>query len=464
MTQLEKETLLIGKVKALTSVTDVKDLFDAYIPEESFERNATLLKAAKAPTLKLASELLSSMNADFPLPAREISNSKATTKEPIARDIVRFIHRCREITCLKCSNDYAPFSSTNTGSLVTCHFCHTPGHLGCYTDSVLDPEAGVVFVCPPCLGSPIPPPYVAPPAAVQTAPPAAVQTASPPPAAQQSASMPPQPNTGAARTSRDNEPTERNKKMKSLSFDRSKAVCPLLLEGNCPHGISGKDCTNYHPPWCFLFQNNGKGGARGCHKADNKCLYFHPQLCQNAVKQGICLNKPCKKVHIRGTITNARHLKNSKGGRQTSSSSQQNHQPPNSTNGRRARPNDRDNRESNSGRKRTESNSSTPSITTGSNRNRTVRFNESHVPEPNQDFRNHYSSMKADLAKDMAAMIQSSLRDLLRSPQTLQNLQHQDPLYLQQPSQNHHLSSQRHQHHPTSPIPDYLRSGRHSRL
>ena len=112
---MEKEELFIGKVKALTPVTEVKEFFDTYIPEESFEKNVSLLKSAKikADTLKLASELLSSMNADFPQPAKEISASKATTKEAIARDIVRFIHRCREMTCLKCSTDYVPFSFTN---------------------------------------------------------------------------------------------------------------------------------------------------------------------------------------------------------------------------------------------------------------------------------------------------------------------------------------------------------------
>ena len=455
---MEKEELFIGKVKALTTVTEVKEFFDTYIPEESIEKNVALLKSAKikADTLKLASELLSSMNADFPQPAKEISASKATTKEAIARDIVRFIHRCREMTCLKCSTDYVPFSSTNTGSVVTCHFCHTPSHLGCYADSELDPEAGVVFVCPPCLGSQIPPIHVAP-------PPEPEQTAAPnSPAADQLSS---QSSTEAVR-----EPVvERHKSKKTLLYDRSKAVCPLLLEGNCPHGISGKGCANYHPPWCFKFQNNGRGGERGCHIADDRCTYFHPQLCQNAVKQGICLNKPCKRVHIRGTITNEKNLKYAKRGRQTSSSSssssssQQNRHPPKS-NENRERSQTRDNSGYSSGRKRTESNSSTPSNTTGANRNRTVSFNETHVSEPSQDFRNHYSSMKADLTKDIAAMIQSSLRDLLRSPQVLQNLQHQDLLYPPQPSLNHHLSSQQRQYQPTPPVPDYLRSGRHSRL
>ncbi len=122
----DNEKLLIGKIKSLTSDTETKNLFDTYVPEASFERNVELLgrsTSIKLPTLKTAAELLGSLSADYPAPALEISSSKSSKKDLIAADIIRFIHRCREMICLKCSIEYSPWASTNTEIVVTCHFC-----------------------------------------------------------------------------------------------------------------------------------------------------------------------------------------------------------------------------------------------------------------------------------------------------------------------------------------------------
>ncbi|CAL8391522.1 unnamed protein product [Arctogadus glacialis] len=344
MLDFDSDTLLIGKLKTISTETEIKELLDAYDPDATPDRNVELLgKSAtiKLPTLKAAAELLCSLHEDYPQPAKEISASKAKNKELIAADIVRFIRRCRESKCLKCSTDYIPFSSTNTGSAVTCHFCHTPSHLGCYSDSVLDLEAGVVYLCPCCLGSQIAPEHVAPPPVLIAATIAAEQAHHQPVITEH-------PNTEAVRnpTVNGNDRTGKtDSKKKKPCYDRSKAACPLLLEGNCSHGISGKNCTSYHPPWCSRFQYNGRGGERGCHKADDKCRFFHPLLCQNAVSTGACLNKPCRKVHIRGTITTEKDLqKRLPRGRQPSAPSQLNRQPPNARNDERPRPQDKDNR------------------------------------------------------------------------------------------------------------------------
>ena len=415
----DNEKLLIGKIKSLTPDTETKNLFDTYVPEDSFERNVELLgrsTSIKLPTLKTAAELLGSLAADYPTPALEVSVSKANKKDLFATDIIRFIHRCREITCLKCSTDYSPWASTNTESVVNCHFCHTPSHNGCYSDSVLDFEAGVVYLCPACLGSQLPPVHVTPPP-VQ-APPAPHTEA----ANDSTPSVVTKPTDNGVDAGNDDRRGNHDSRSKKPVYDRSKAVCPLLLEGNCSHGISGKNCTDYHPPWCHKFQYNGKGGKRGCHNADDKCRFFHPQLCQNAVSTGVCLNKPCKKVHIRGTITTERDLKDSRRGRQLSASSQQNKHPPNSRHEDRTRSQDRDNRGSRPGRNRTDSTSSNPS---DPHRTRAVSFSESHVPHSNEDFLKHLSSMKADLSKEIASMVQSSLQNLLASSQLFQQVQQQ---------------------------------------
>ncbi|CAL8240031.1 unnamed protein product [Gadus morhua 'NCC'] len=261
MLDFDSDTLFIGKLKTISTETAIKELLNAYDPDATPDRNVELLgKSAtiKLPTLKAAAELLCSLHEDYPQPAKEIPASKAKNKELIAADIVRFIRRCRESKCLKCSSDYIPFSSTNTGSAVTCHFCHNPSHLGCYSDSVLDLEAGVVYLCPCCLGSQIAPEHVAPPPVLIAATIAAEHAAGSEHAHHQPV-ITEHPNTEAVRnpTVNGNDRTGKtDSKKKKPCYDRSKAVCPLLLEGNCSHGISGKNCTSYHPPWCSRFQYN----------------------------------------------------------------------------------------------------------------------------------------------------------------------------------------------------------------
>ncbi|CAL8393772.1 unnamed protein product [Arctogadus glacialis] len=372
MLDFDSDTLLIGKLKTISTETEIKELLDAYDPDATPDRNVELLgKSAtiKLPTLKAAAELLCSLHEDYPQPAKEISASKAKNKE-----------------------------------------------LRCRYRSQIAPE------------------HVAPPPVLIAATIAAEQAHHQPVITEH-------PNTEAVRnpTVNGNDRTGKtDSKKKKPCYDRSKAVCPLLLEGNCSHGISGKNCTSYHPPWCSRFQYNGRGGERGCHKADDKCRFFHPLLCQNAVSTGACLNKPCRKVHIRGTITNEKDLqKRSPRGRQPSAPSQLNRQPPNARNDERPRPQDKDNRGPRQGRTRTESSSSTPPISAGSNRTRAVSFNESRIPNSNADFLKHLSSMKADLSKEIAAIVHSTLQNLLTSSRLVpvQQVQQQPPPPMFYPSQ-----------------------------
>ncbi len=334
----------------------------------------------------------------------------------------------REMICRKFRTQYSPWFSPNTENVVTCHFCRTPSHSGCYSDSVLDSEAGVVYLCPACLGSQRPPEHVSPPPVLAHHSPSSSTEA----AQDTTASVVTEPTDNGKDNPNNDRRSNHDSRSKKPGYDRSKAVCPLLLEGNCSHGISGKNCTNYHPPWCHRFQYNGKGGKRGCHKADDKCRFFHPQLCQNAVSTGACLNKPCKKVHIRGTITTERDLKDSRKGRQVSTPSHQNRDPRNSRHEGRTRSQDRDNRSPCPDRNRTDSTSSDPS---NPHRTRAVSFSESHVPQPKEDFLKHLSSMKADLTKEIASMVQSSLQNLLASSQLFQQVQQHPFPQMYHPSQ-----------------------------
>ena len=77
-------------------------------------------------------------------------------------------------------------------------------------------------------------------------------------------------------------------------------VCPRLVMGTCPHGITGKACPHPHPKFCPKFRVYGPDPNHGCKKG-GKCAFFHPKLCNNSFSLRTCLNMECTKHHLKGT-------------------------------------------------------------------------------------------------------------------------------------------------------------------
>ena len=76
-------------------------------------------------------------------------------------------------------------------------------------------------------------------------------------------------------------------------------ICQKYQNNACPHGISGKGCSHYHPKMCKRYIKYGPRGKWGCKKTN--CKYFHPKLCYNSLKpisQRFCLNEKCKFFHL----------------------------------------------------------------------------------------------------------------------------------------------------------------------
>ena len=424
-----KEELFVGKLKAMPTDSDVKNLFDAYTPTKTFEKNVNLLGQSpdiKRTHLYAAATILQSLSKEYPQLVVELSQSKTTTKPDVASAIVKFIRKTRNVTCMKCDGHYSPYSSINNGSLLICHFCDRPSHKGCYTDSVTDCEAGIVFLCTTCHGRPTPP--VRATVSVTTPPTLANQ-----PLAQKAKPSESSPSTSAAvQHELEHSPPNRTK----TCFDRSKDVCPLLISGTCPHGISGKNCQSYHPPWCHRFQKNGPKGKRGCSKPHDKCRFFHPTLCQTAIATGVCLSSTCKEVHIRGTITTQNGLQKSKNPKRSQqpqhprSDGPPRNQPYRRDQPRRDQPNTSSNSDRRSDRRRTDSTSSDAPQQHGRVRNRenaappncstepptettrSVSFSTSESFQEKEDFRKHLSQIKADLRQEIAVSIQAAIQAL----------------------------------------------------
>ena len=90
-------------------------------------------------------------------------------------------------------------------------------------------------------------------------------------------------------------------------------LCTLFLQAKCPHGITGKQCKNFHPHVCNRYRKNGNHHKYGCSKG-NACTFYHPNICPNSLKSHRCLNNECGyRWHLPRTIrvanTQSRYLK-----------------------------------------------------------------------------------------------------------------------------------------------------------
>ena len=86
-----------------------------------------------------------------------------------------------------------------------------------------------------------------------------------------------------------------------------KHVCPRLMEGSCPHGVSGKTaaegkekCPLFHPKRCRKFMAFYTHETKGCTEGEN-CNSLHVNLCKSSIDLKKCLDTSCKAMHLVGT-------------------------------------------------------------------------------------------------------------------------------------------------------------------
>ena len=107
-----------------------------------------------------------------------------------------------------------------------------------------------------------------------------------------------------------------------------KHVCPRLIEGTCPHGISGKKaadgkekCDLYHPKRCIKYLRFRTHETRGCKDGEN-CAFFHVNHCQASVESKKCMDVNCKLMHLAGTKRPKSMLKKRESGNNVTKSKQ----------------------------------------------------------------------------------------------------------------------------------------------
>ena len=281
---------IIAKLLELTTVSEIKDTLGLIEPDADVKTNIDLINVTGVlrPTLILTFDLLckSSFNSHR---TENIRQSKATTKPLIARDIVNFIFSLFPAKCSKC-DDYYSSNKDETPEL-TCYKCNRGSHPGCFSAENVEETMGIFYFCSECI------PSLKKLKEEDTEPPAkSAKKQADPPATQLvdtqeiGHTKPPMEATKPSVGSAPSKNSDSNKK----------DICPLLLKGICPHGVTGLNCTSgHHPVRCWQYSKYGTDKRWGCTR--KHCKFHHPKLCQNSLIMKTCYNKDCKEVHLRGT-------------------------------------------------------------------------------------------------------------------------------------------------------------------
>lgn len=216
------------------------------------------------------------------------------TKNDLANQILNFVKLTFPNFCLKCESDYLPYKQENSAEGgVTCFICKTPAHEGCYKEDSINLNLGIVFVCQNCIQTE---------GKDKKEDQGEMQNE-----AEELAKLTDSDESDDESEKDDSDEgtwTEKKKKKrnKKEKYSKKNEICPLLIEGRCPHGFNGKNCEYMHKKTCHRFTNFG---TQDMHRAGCKfgltCRYLHPTLCQNSVKMRTCLNDNCKLAHLKYT-------------------------------------------------------------------------------------------------------------------------------------------------------------------
>ena len=240
------------------------------------------------------------------------------TKADISLQIVNFMQVTYPYSCLKCTNDYLPYTQDDSAESVECFACRLPAHVPCYKKEDINRDQGIVFLCQTCLqdeGKNI--------VKVDEAKDKTIQQVDPPDSEDSSESSEESEAhfTVKKKKQRKKKEVKKNSEDSSESCEESEAnftvknkqrnkkevkknekVCPLLLEGKCQYGLSGKNCEYKHKKMCRRYCSFGTADMnRGGCRFGEDCYYVHPKLCQNSVTMKVCLSESCTYAHLKYT-------------------------------------------------------------------------------------------------------------------------------------------------------------------
>ena len=219
------------------------------------------------------------------------------TKSDYAKAIFNFVQLTFPNYCLKCESDYLPYKQDSAEGGVTCFICKTPAHDACYQKDAINLNHGIVFICKIC---------------IQNEGKAKKDVVVEEEVKEKVDDISDHSSSSDSEDTKDEDSdkegwTEKRRKVRKKKAaedkpNKKEQICPLLLEGRCPHGNYGKKCEYMHKKICHRYTSFG---TTDMHRAGCKfgldCRYLHPTLCQNSVRMRTCLNENCKLAHLRYT-------------------------------------------------------------------------------------------------------------------------------------------------------------------
>ena len=303
----------------------------------------------KEPLKSVVTFLKKNFSDKYPKAVESLVVKVNATKVDLAGLIISFVQLSQPHTCLICNSDYLPYSnndSTDVGSEanVKCFICKTPSHDTCVNETVVSEHQGIVFLCYNCIERKkaneldIPQPNTTqPPPNGSDSSLSSDETSGSDSSHKKSKKNPrksleaPKKDQGESSKQKNDQKLEsdadKNKskekvdKVNKSKEDANKSkeddtksqedanktkidkICSLLMEGKCPHGISGKTCKYKHKRYCWRYCSFGDSRYHrsGC-KYGKECRFLHPKLCQNSVTMKKCYNQQCTLTHLRFTV------------------------------------------------------------------------------------------------------------------------------------------------------------------
>ena len=255
--------------------------------------------------------LKESFSEKYPLATEKLNlRVKNITKDIMLNQILDFVVFSLPHPCLKCTNDYLPYVQTDSAEEdIKCFVCKLPAHRECYKNE--DVKLHLVYLCNICLTAD---------KKEDTKEEVVTERKNENPEQPVEIESSEDESDSEEDTEKDEDTTDdeegrpksdmqwmkkekKKRKRKEVRVDQKvDQVCPLLIDGKCPFGISGKGCKYKHKRICYKYCAFGsimmhKGGC----KFNDECWFLHPKLCQNSVGMRMCLDEKCTHVHLRYT-------------------------------------------------------------------------------------------------------------------------------------------------------------------
>ena len=303
----------------------------------------------KNPLQDIVTFLKRKFNEKYPKAVEKLVIKPNVTKTDLAGLLVSFVQYSKPLLCLLCTSDYLPFSQDDStdgdgaGSdeRVQCFVCKTPAHQNCVDITTISEKQGIVFLCCQCVDrkkkedaqqeafKSATPPHQPSDEEITSAQPrkndtpptqkpkdnpqspqetrnwgsASSSSTSSDESSRESSTPPIQRKKRLTKKSKSKEDTRKKEKTKDDADKPKKdAICTLLMEGKCPHGISGKTCEFKHIRYCRRFCSFGDSRYHkfGC-RFGKDCRYLHPKLCKNSITMKACYNQECRMTHLKFT-------------------------------------------------------------------------------------------------------------------------------------------------------------------